>query len=224
MKLAEWGFIFLSQGSQSRSQFGTSRIDNQPLRGVTPPSVGVRQKLNQFLRTMPGHPGTRSTWVPLVFDPINPPSLGIRFKVSAFDVLAKIPGQVVFVLNDPVIHVDEIDRAIGSREEIDRTKTLIGRSEKLPLPHQVFPISQTIIPAHVNEANQIGGRFAKQPHLTKLSWKLISPIRNRTDRTGHRGEISLIINGTFASTIHPGCHSRWVEFVTIRKTRDVIAG
>ena len=40
--------------------------------------------------------------------PINPAQLGMTFEISMLDVLAQITRQVMFVLNDPVIEIDDI--------------------------------------------------------------------------------------------------------------------
>ncbi len=89
-------------------------FDEDPLCGVAPPAVRVRQRLHELrgrgLRES-GH--ARITLRPLMDDAVDAAVARRAFQVARQDLIAQVLGDVALVLNDPVIHVDDVEQAVG---------------------------------------------------------------------------------------------------------------
>ena len=93
--------------------------------------------------------------------PINPAQPGMTFEISMLDVLAQITRQVMFVLNDPVIEIDDIQSPVRRIEKINRTKALVLGRKKLTLAHEMFTGEQPVLPTDMDHSDQVGGRLTK---------------------------------------------------------------
>ena len=139
----------------------------------------------------------------------------MALKITMLNMFAQILCEVMFVLNDSMIHIDRINRAVWSIEKIDWTETLIGRSQKLPLPHKMLTCQQAIFATDMNHANEIGGWLTEERCILKLRRKLITTIGHWTSSPSRSSKIALVINGAFSTTVHTRSDSRWIEFIPI---------
>ena len=106
-------------------------LDQQPLRHVAPPAVRVRQRLDQLRRRRASRtgPGCRAS-----------SSRGRRGKsvpgrrcvqLARQDVIAQVHGGRRPVLDHAAIHVDDVERAVGSVGDVDRPEALVGGGQEL---------------------------------------------------------------------------------------------
>ena len=78
--------------------------------------------------------GLRPRRVRLVHDAIDAAVAGRVHELVPQDVIPEVLGHEDPVLNHPAIHVDDVERAVGRRREVHRTKPLVGRCEEFARP------------------------------------------------------------------------------------------
>ena len=86
----------------------------------------------------------------VVDDPEDPPLVNRRLQLAFDDVVAQVLGHVGHVLDDAVVHVDDVERAVRGSREVDGTEPLVGRGQELRLvvglpPRSAVPSSLTMI-------------------------------------------------------------------------------
>ena len=84
-------------------------------------------------------PGGRAPGLVLVTDTVDAAVTLSRLVESATeDLLAEVGGDVGPVLDNPMIHIEHVERIIRSRIGVHRTKPLVSRSQKLLFDESVF--------------------------------------------------------------------------------------
>src|SRR4029453_19389361 len=103
----------------------------QPLRRVSPPAIGVRQSLDK-LRGRRAREGTvRVALCRVVHAAVDRAVPGRRFQLTRGNLIPEVLGNGDPVFDDASVHVSDIQRAVRSVREKDRSKPLIGGGEEL---------------------------------------------------------------------------------------------
>jgi hypothetical protein len=66
-----------------------------------------------------------------VHDTINPPEPGGLFQLVPDDVIAEVFGDVGALLDDPAVHIGNVERAVGGIGQPYRTEALVGGGQEL---------------------------------------------------------------------------------------------
>src|SRR6476646_3157689 len=61
------------------------------------------------------------------------------FELVRFDLLTEVRRDQAMVLDDAAIHVDDVERAVRTGSEVDRTEALVGRSNEVSLRVRIAP-------------------------------------------------------------------------------------
>src|SRR4026209_1356223 len=55
------------------------------------------------------------------------------FELVRLDLLTEVRGDQAVVLDDATIHVEDVERAVRTGAEVDRTEPLVGRGDEVSL-------------------------------------------------------------------------------------------
>ena len=127
----------VTSARQRRRHRGVAALDEQPLRGVAPPAVRVRQHRHQLrgrLRRQRGPLGARGRLVDHAVDAAEPGRLD---QPAGADLVLQVLRLVLQVLDHAAVHVGDVERAVGGRQQVDRAEALVGRGEELALRMRV---------------------------------------------------------------------------------------
>ena len=107
-------------------------LHEQALRRVPMPRVGVSQERDELFAIQLRKLGRcvvdgRS----LVDDAVDPTKAKGLIQLSGIDLPAQVPADIGLVLDEPAIHVDEVQRTIRAGVRIDKTIAFVGRCQKL---------------------------------------------------------------------------------------------
>ena len=118
-----------AQGGRSG---GVAALDEETLRGVAHPAVGVGETGDEG-------GGVRCREAGIVNglrrafgdDTVNTAERNGLFQITRFDLGAQVAGDVSAMLNEAAVEVGDVERAIGAVDEINRTEAFVGRGDEL---------------------------------------------------------------------------------------------
>ena len=114
---------FLPEKFQGRFRFS---FDQETLRGLSPPTVGVVEEFNQIggfhIRWKLGW-DVSVDFGRLSFEPIDPSHVFSSFEIG--DGSNRL-GEIGRMLDGLAVHIAEVECSIGSIREIDRAEPIVG--------------------------------------------------------------------------------------------------
>ena len=121
-----------------RDQRGVNRsvrggFDEQALGGLAAPRITAGEFGDEFGRA---HRGKFLGWGDSGAFGGNAPDASERERLveaTLHNLLAEVGGQRNAVLDDAAVEVDDVEGAVGAREQVNRTEALVGRSQELRL-------------------------------------------------------------------------------------------
>jgi hypothetical protein len=122
----------------------------------------MRQCLNQLRRRGVCERRRGIEFCCLVHDAIDSTESGWLIEFSRDDVIAKVDGRRRAILNDSSIHVDNVERAVGSVRDVNGTKALISRREKLGVVVRFSRSQRRPIVAEDNAADEVCSRVGDE--------------------------------------------------------------
>ena len=100
-------------------------------------------------------------------------------RAFAEDVVAQIDRQGQPVLDDPAIHVDDVERAVGRVGEKDRPETLVGRGEELAAFVRLARPQRRAVVGQDDAADEVGGRLGDEDVPVQIGRQPIAAIDER---------------------------------------------
>src|SRR3954470_3520023 len=67
------------------------------------------------------------------------------FELVRLDLLAEVRRDQAVVLDDAAIHVDDVECAVRTGTEVDRTEPLVGRSDEVGLRVRIAPQNAAVL-------------------------------------------------------------------------------
>ncbi len=198
-------------------------VDEELLGGVAPPAVGVGKVGCDFLGCLVEHVGFGAAEVVAVFDAVDASELWVGFEVLVNDVFFEVFGEVVFVLDNSVVEVDEVEGSIWSGEEVDGAESFVGGGEEFVFAHEVFAGEESILADEVDESNEVGGGFAEEGGIAEEFGELVSTVGDGAGGSGGGGEVSFGVEGAFAASVDADGEAGGVEFVAEGDVASVVA-
>ena len=124
----------------------------------------------------------------LVHDSIDAPVAERGLQLAREDLIAQVLGDVVAMLDDAVIHVDEVERAVRRVRQIHRPEALVGRGQELGALVRLPRDELRAVVMDDDAADEVGGGIDDEDVAAELRGKAIAAIdRGRADG-GVRGE------------------------------------
>ncbi len=121
--------------------------DQQLLRGVAPPAVGILQVFGQLRRRLVQHFRLlRAPAQAFIGEAPDAPVLDDLVEAVLFDAFAQIRAgsRPLRFLHDPAIHIGDVHRAVGGRLDVDWTEQRIGRPDELRQRIRVLHLRQPV--------------------------------------------------------------------------------
>ena len=119
------------QGLTQRRDGGSiARLDEQALGGVAHPTGRMAEQLDARQRRG-GHLDRGDLGGLLRHDAPDTAAVHGLLQLAVLDVRDEVVRQEALVLDDPAVHIDDVDRAIGAVDDLDRTEAFVGRSQEL---------------------------------------------------------------------------------------------
>ena len=84
------------------------------------------ERFHQLGGTRRRHFGRAVQALALMHDPIDAAEINGRLQVAALDLSPQIRRQINPVLNQPAVHIDEVERTVGAIVGIDRAKAFVS--------------------------------------------------------------------------------------------------
>ena len=160
-------------------------LDEQALCRVTPPSVGVRQRLDQLRRRDRLRHALRIPPRRLVHDPVDAAVRVRGFQLVLDDVIAEVLGDVGALLDDAAVHVHDVQRAVGPVGQVDGTEALVGGREKLSPLVCLAGAQRRAVVFDDDAAHEVGGGLGHEHVSVQLGRQ---PIATEHERRADGGE------------------------------------
>ena len=123
---------------------------------------------------------------------VNAAKVHRLFEAARLDLLPQVARDVEAMLDDAAIHIDDVQRSVRPRVEVDRAKPFVRRSEKLRfvvrVPGRDGPalLRQNIAP------DKIAAGFAQESVAVKFARELIAAIDQWPARSREIGEGEIV--------------------------------
>src|SRR5690606_859120 len=152
------------------------------------PSVWMKQLLNEFVGTHRGRHRRPIRSEILVDDAEDASKTQRAIKVLHLDVVLEVFGQVLSVLNDPAVEIDDVERSVRPRIEVDGPKAFIGGGQEFGLLICIVGGECTApLPADGEPPHQIPRRLAHEHIVDEIGGQ---PIPTKYDRRAGRSKTS----------------------------------
>ena len=115
---------------QGRDRGSVARLDEQALGGVADPAGRMTEQVDARQRRG-GHLDRGDLRGLLRHDAPDAAAVDGLLQLAVLDVRDEVVRQEALVLDDPAVHIDDVDRAVGAVDDLDRPETLVGRSQEL---------------------------------------------------------------------------------------------
>src|SRR6266536_4947508 len=119
-----------------------------------------------------------------IYHTVNAAQLIVLFQTAVQRLVPQIARHVDAMLEDPVIHIDKIQAAIGSSVQVYRPKALVGRSEKLRPLISVLRFETHAALLETVSPHQVAGRLADETVSIKSIREVVPAVDRR--RAGGR--------------------------------------
>ena len=83
------------------------------------------------------------------------------------------------MLEDPAIHVDDVERAVGRIGQIHGPEALVGRGQELPLVVRLSRAQRASVVAQDDAADEIGGRLGDEDISVEIRRQPIAAVHER---------------------------------------------
>jgi hypothetical protein len=109
-------------------------------------------------------------------DPVDAPVAERRRELPRLDLIAQVLRDVVTMLDDAVIHVDDVERAVGCVRQIHGPKALVGRGEELGVLVR-FPGDELgAVVVDEDPADEVGGRIDDEDVAAELRGEVVAAV------------------------------------------------
>ena len=126
MEAAKW-FTALKDFDKSSFVLFAAAFYNQTLCCISPPSVGMIEIGDEFTCRELAQPRSWSSWLFLVADSVNT-AMAVRglVQASAHNLFAEVRSDVCSVLDNSMIHIENVEGIIWCSVGINRPESLVG--------------------------------------------------------------------------------------------------
>ena len=126
MEAAKW-LATLKGFDKSSFVLFAAAFYNQTLCCISPPSVGMAEIGDEFTCRELAQLRSWSSWLVLVADSVNT-AMAVRglVQTAAHNLFAEVGGDVGSVLDNSMIHIENVEGIIWCGVGIDRSKSLVG--------------------------------------------------------------------------------------------------
>lgn len=171
-------------------------FDEESLSGVTPPAVGVRQGLDELEGWGGCQAGLmRRGWVcgrgcgdGFVGDAIDTAEVQRFVEATVEVLLAEVRGQVIPVFDCAAVHIDDVEGAIGTVEQVDGAESFVSGCEELGLGVRIDGLEQAVGFDQKVAPDQVCGWLAEEDISVEFRWELMAAIDERGAGGGESGE------------------------------------
>ena len=119
------------------------------------------------------------------------------------------------MLNNPVVVIDEIERAIGGSVDVDRAEAFVGGGKELAIGKDVFAGEVESVSGDASGFDKVGYAFGGEGDVVPRFWELVSAIVVETSGGGGVDElVSLGVEHVTVVAIgdrHVGAVDAWVD-------------
>ncbi len=128
--------------------------------------------------------GTRERWSGvagrrLVHDTIDAAETNRRLQLAGDDLIAQVLGDVGPVLDEPTIHIHDVEGAVRSAREIDRPEPFVDRREELcPVIRLSSPEGRAVVVEH-DAAYEIRRRLRHEDVPLQVRRQAVPPVDRR---------------------------------------------
>ena len=112
-------------------------------------------------------------------------------EATLHDLLAQVGGQRDAVLDDAAVEIDDIERAVGAREQVDRAETLVGRSQELRLVVVRRAHEGAAFGLHHVAFDEVASGLAHERVAVGISWEEVGAVDPRCAGGGELLELEL---------------------------------
>ena len=109
-------------------------------------------------------------------------------ELARQDLIAQVLRDVALVLDDPVVHVDDVQRAVGRRGQIHRPEPLVGRGDELAALVRLLAAQHRAVVGHDDAADQVAGRLGEEHVAVQFRGQPVAAIERRRAHCRERGE------------------------------------
>ena len=170
-------------------------LDEDALGGVAPPAVGVLERADEL---GPARRGQRPSAQPLPVlldhapDAPEPERL---VEPAREDLTAQEARHEYSVLQDAAIQVDHVERAVGSVDQVDGTKALVGRGQELGADVGLLgDRAAALVLAHAVALDEVAAGLGHEGVTTELGHR-VAAIDQRTAGAGEARQGVVVAQG-----------------------------
>ena len=105
-------------------------------------------------------------------------------EFTVLDVRDEVVCQEALVLDNPAIHIDDIDRPIGPVDDLHGAEAFIGRSQKFLTGYGRLPRHDAVLLREHDTLHDVGSGLRDEGITAESRAKEITPINERAARRG----------------------------------------
>ena len=199
---------FFDELREGRSHGAIAALDEEPLRGVANPAVGIRQADDECGGVFAREPGKRRGPFRGGDDAINAPVVDALVKAARERIAAQVGGHELAVLRDAAVEIHDPERAIGAVVETRRAEALISRGEKFAVVVGELRGEREVAVGDEVAFEEVQRGIGHEGVADELGRKIIAAIDERPARGGehvgaaggieHLGRVAAVDSG-----VHP---------------------
>ena len=159
------GFLSSRAISLQRGDDGlVAAQDEQLLRRVAPPAVGMVEVGDELRRRLVEHVRLRAGLEVLVDQPPDAAAADVLVHAVLLDDLAQVAALAdpVPFLDDAAVHVDDVEAAVGAGGHVDRAEVGVGGADEFRLVVGVAEVGHALVVLDLGAADEPADRFAEQ--------------------------------------------------------------
>ena len=169
---------------------GAAPLNDEALGGVPPPAVRVAEEFYEILGGEGLEFGSFPAGLVLVTNAIDAAvSVARSLQFAAEDLLAQIAGDVGLVLNDAVIHVENVEAAIRGGVGVDWPEALVGGGEEFLFTIRVIAGERAVAVPDADRLDKIPAWFSDESRSVGLGRKIVAAINGQSGSAGGIDEL-----------------------------------
>ena len=203
---------------QRRDGGGGGLLHQQALRGVAPPAVRMRKRVDEVGSGRGRELRLRAGRLARVDDAVDATVADDFVEAAALGLLAQVAREEDAVLENAVIHIHEVKAAVGAGVGVDGPEEFVGRGEELGFLVGICPGEFAGVFREHHAANEVGRRLRDKRVALKLSREIVTTINDRAAGGGVFGERAVRLErGRLIATVDAGVHARGPDRLVLHR-------
>ena len=172
---------------------------------IAVPAAWIRQGVDERRRRGLGQRRDATAARRVVDDSVDPSMPCRRFELPRQNLIPQVFGHVRAMLDDPAIHVDQVQRAVRGVREKDRAEALVGRRQELRVLVGLARRQPRAVIADDNPAHEVAGGLDDEDVAVEIRRERVAAVDRRRGYGGIRRQRTV---GAQHAVLIPTVHAR----------------